>query len=132
MAPSDKPTSAVYADELSCLNEGHAIWIPEGPNQSEEVQLGDVGYINKDGAFIFLFNVDLCSKEIEARCMERFLPKDMCNYFDFDKIRQFIKTYDNYMKPNLYSSRTVKKRELGGTLEGSVLLCLSLVAGAHR
>ena len=45
-----------YANDLSNLNEGYALWIPE-PHMSGEVRIGDVGFVNKRGAFMRLLNV---------------------------------------------------------------------------
>ena len=45
----------IYADQLMPLQYGHPLWYPEsGPGQ-QQVQIGDVGYL-QEGHFCFLFN----------------------------------------------------------------------------
>lgn len=50
----------VYAEQLQRFNCGHALWWPEhrkGPDgQERAVEIGDVGYVDNDGAFHPLFN----------------------------------------------------------------------------
>ncbi len=50
-----------YAEELSRFKYGHALWWPEPAEDSngdyEEIDIGDVGRIDEDGAFQRLFNV---------------------------------------------------------------------------
>jgi hypothetical protein len=53
--------AAVYAESLARYNHGHPLWWPE-PTKTlggkvREVEIGDVGYVDGDGAFIALFNV---------------------------------------------------------------------------
>lgn len=120
MSPSIRHASAVYADELAYLKEGHAIWIPEGPNDSAEVQLGDVGYINAYGAFIFLFSVDKRNENIAGRRMAKYPRLAECLYFNFEDTlsSDTIITYDKYMQPEVYKSRTVKTKQFGETAGG--------------
>lgn len=51
----------IYAEELAKFNFGHALWWPEhtkDPNGREhDIEIGDVGYVDGDGAFHVLFNV---------------------------------------------------------------------------
>ena len=44
------------AHSLSNIKLGYPLWQPE-PHTSGEVQIGDIGYIDGDGAFVRLFNV---------------------------------------------------------------------------
>ena len=48
--------SVTYANDLLTLNHGHALWQPE-PHSTGEVHIGDVGFVNPDGAFVRLLNV---------------------------------------------------------------------------
>ena len=48
--------SNVYAEELSVYGHGRPLWIPE-PVGGEEIRLGDVGYIDRDGQFHRIFNM---------------------------------------------------------------------------
>lgn len=123
MPPSIGHPSTVYAGELASLGHGHAMWIPEGPDDSSEVQLGDVGYISASGAFIFLFNVDgLAKDEVTNKTgMAIHLPEEACHYFDVRAMPDMIKTYKSYLNPGVVKSHTIVKTELGGKLGGSVL-----------
>ncbi len=51
----------IYAEELAKFKFGHALWWPEptkDPNGCDhDIEIGDVGYIDGDGAFHVLFNV---------------------------------------------------------------------------
>jgi hypothetical protein len=53
--------AAVFADTLARYNYGHALWWPQptkGLNRRlQEVEIGDVGYVDEDGAFHTLFNI---------------------------------------------------------------------------
>ncbi|KAI0337366.1 WD40 repeat-like protein, partial [Trametopsis cervina] len=46
--------SEVYASQLENLEKGYALWFPEGYNDSDEIGIGDVGYI-KRGTFVEVF-----------------------------------------------------------------------------
>ncbi|GJE94273.1 hypothetical protein PsYK624_104420 [Phanerochaete sordida] len=54
----------VYASELAALRPGwHPMWVPE-PQDSGEIQIGDVDYFDHDvGAFHRLFNLDTAAPE---------------------------------------------------------------------
>lgn len=106
------------------------MWIPEGPNGSPEVQLGDVGYINANGAFIFLFNVDYLVKDeaTGTTSMAKYLSEDACHYFSFETITDLIKTYADYLKSGLLQSRTITEKKFDGTVGGLVLHLLLLLA----
>ncbi|KAI0790237.1 hypothetical protein BC629DRAFT_1512516 [Irpex lacteus] len=53
--------ASVFAEQLAKYKYGHALWWPEPTNgplgHEHEVEIGDVGYIDEDGAFQLLFNV---------------------------------------------------------------------------
>lgn len=44
-----------YANDLSTLNQGYALWRPE-PHDTGEVRIGDVGHVNEHGTFRRLLN----------------------------------------------------------------------------
>lgn len=46
----------LYASAMSPFHLGYALWTPE-PHESGEVRIGDVGFVNQDGAFVRLLNV---------------------------------------------------------------------------
>ena len=46
--------SEVYATQLEDQLHGYPLWFPEGPKDSGDIEIGDVGYI-RDGQFIELF-----------------------------------------------------------------------------
>ena len=119
MAPLEKPTPNIYADALSTRGYGHALWIPEGADRSAETQIGDVGYINKIGAFIFLFSIDEKYKTDEKRNMERWLPPDECHYFDFTDSQRDSFSFFAPAKTE-YLSRGVERRNMEGNVGGYV------------
>lgn len=120
MAPSEEHASVIYANEMARLKEGHALWIPEGSRGSATIQHGDVGFIDRNGAFSFLFSVDILEQNNEARNMDRYVPENAREYFDFGSIGNMIKTIDTYLKPDLYKTATVKQKKLSGATGGSV------------
>ncbi|KAF8496694.1 hypothetical protein F5888DRAFT_1907091 [Russula emetica] len=48
----------IYQEQLSSIYHGLALWKPN-PVLYDRVSIGDVGYVNNEGAFIRLFNVTL-------------------------------------------------------------------------
>ncbi|KAI0337364.1 hypothetical protein BDW22DRAFT_961862 [Trametopsis cervina] len=49
-----------FATELAHYGLGDALWCPEpqdGRHGTEEVQIGDVGYLDDKGSFVRLFNI---------------------------------------------------------------------------
>ena len=112
---NEKPIPIVYSHALSQCGNGHALWIPEGDDNSDEVQIGDVGFIDKSGTFNFLFSIDKEYKDDAGRCMENYITETPCQYFEFPA----RKTYHNFAsKQTEYLSRSVKKTDLRGTIEG--------------
>lgn len=123
MAP---PTvAAVYANGLAHLGYGHALWWPEGPHDSDEVRIGDVGYINYNGAFIVLFNIDERSKNDPDKDMRRWLPEEACRYFSFSQV--MVKRQDRYMPPDAYRSHSVKMRIIDRWAAVSSTQCTSII-----
>ncbi|EIM79906.1 uncharacterized protein STEHIDRAFT_172904 [Stereum hirsutum FP-91666 SS1] len=51
----------VYADQLTCLNHGYALWEPD-PGLRPPVRIGDVGYC-RFGGFFRIFNVHLSADD---------------------------------------------------------------------
>ena len=119
MAPPDKPTPSIYSDALSNRGYGHALWLPEGTNNSAEIQIGDVGYINKFGAFTFFFSIDEKYKADKTRNMEKWLPPDECQYFDFTNLQR--NAFGNFAPAKSeYYSGGVKRRDIAGNVGGYV------------
>ena len=70
-----------YAEQLQRYGHGHALWWPQhtqGPDGlKREIDIGDVGYIDRDGAFHPLFNVTYSADdERNAGCVptDNFAP----------------------------------------------------------
>lgn len=119
MAPSyDEAHPVVYANCLACQKRGHALWFPEGPDGSDEVQVGDVGYINRDGKFLFLFNIEEKANTSPTRGMRRFLSSKPCNFFDFENPDVIITTTADELQPNVYTSKSMTKRDIAGKVGG--------------
>lgn len=109
MAPPSPPrVSELYATQMASLKSGHALWRPEGRDGSDEIQVGDVGFIDSDGSFVFLFSIDKEFDNHPSRGMRRYLPESICHYFDFDDTYVVITTTSDCMGPGVYSSRTIR------------------------
>ena len=48
--------SDIYASQMDELHYGHALWCPDGYDDSGEIKIGDVGFV-KEGIFSRMFNV---------------------------------------------------------------------------
>ncbi len=44
-----------YRDQLACLYNGHAVWMPDPAKQYDRVRVGDVGFMDR-GYFVRMFN----------------------------------------------------------------------------
>lgn len=92
-----------YSKLLAAEGHGNALWVPEPDNnlplESREkgVSIGDVGMLNVDGGFDFLFNVFLpASDPINARGVpENFEPLKLCGEEDLA------------IQPGMFPPRTV-------------------------
>ena len=76
------PPWKIYEEELYSKGYGIPLWVPEPHNDGQEVQIGDVGYIN-DGQFVPMFNV--CSGE---RYNEWNLPDGFQKFSPRDQLKQ--------------------------------------------
>lgn len=110
----------VYAKELFKLSKGYPLWQPEATEDDIEVELGDVGYLDK-GCFCRLFNA----------CRERDDPLNNKPHHVPDDFQKFTvemqpKRNNNAVDPGAMISKSVKK--LGG---GASLLVYVFVISSH-
>jgi hypothetical protein len=115
--------SIIYAEELSKLGYGHPLWLPEGSSDSQAAELGDVGYIDEDGAFEFMFNFRLDYKGHQDKDMGRFIPPGQCHYFASDDLNE--RSY-YYLDPGHYRSHSVNALDTGAEAGGYVFTTSSL------
>ena len=101
----------VYAEQLQRYRHGHPLWWPEhtqGPNgRKREIDIGDVGYIDSDGAFHPLFNVTYPADD-ERNAGS--LPAD-----DFVPLRystSAIEIKENFLAPGPVHSQSVTSRSV--------------------
>lgn len=95
----------IYAEELSeSLSLGYPLWFPDG------VEIGDVGFII-NGRFRRLFNITVPAEDPWNRTHgvpEGFVPLLLPDYFKT--------TQENYLRPGLFGSRSVKTAEVDSQL----------------
>ncbi|KAI0337166.1 WD40 repeat-like protein [Trametopsis cervina] len=121
---TSKHVSEIYAVEMEDLGQGHPLWYPDGHNNADDIDIGDVGYI-RDGAFVELFK----SK------YDRDDPANMKNLDNIPAsheplpIKAYAKviTKEGWMHPKLYVSKSIKYEEM----EPSAGIEAPLVEGGH-
>lgn len=92
--------SEIYATQLGTLGHGHPLWSPE-PRDDLEVQLGDVGIVNDDGAFVRLFNIT-CSESHKLN--KHGVPHDFQPY---ELNRELIAIRNRYIFPGFLMSSSM-------------------------
>ena len=109
----------VYDEQLQVYKLGHPLWWPEhtkGPNgQRREIEIGDVGYIDSDGAFHPLFNVTYAADD--ERNAGR-LPTD--GFVPLRYSTSAIDPKENFLSPGPMHSRSVSSRRVDVTLGACV------------
>lgn len=100
--------STTYAEQLDFFRHGHALWFPE-----YEANIGDVGYIDEDGAFRRLFNVtfDAAHRLNRRGVPEGFVP------LSFDHEEQ-TDIKPSFLKPGPLHSRSVTSRQVEAHIGG--------------
>lgn len=120
----------VYAEELHRLQYGHPLWWPEhtkGPGGRERgIEIGDVGYIDTDGAFHPLFNI---THETEHELNAGKTPPGFTPFVCEDGS---IETKTPYFQVGPLSSSSVKGHQSWAAIEGyeavvSILLSSQLI-----
>ncbi|KAI0092298.1 hypothetical protein BDY19DRAFT_591513 [Irpex rosettiformis] len=105
----------VYAEQLNRFSYGHALWWPEhtkGPNgRKREIDIGDVGYVDKDGAFHPLFNVTYAADD--ERNANR-VPAG--NFVVLDYHAGSVETKESFLPPGPLHSSSVSSRSIEGEL----------------
>lgn len=106
----------VFAEKLSLFKHGHPLWYPEPTNgmdgERHEVHIGDVGYVDEDGAFRRLFNVTFDSSHHlnSGGVPYGFEPLHM------DSRRNDLK--ERFLSPRPMCSSSVKTHRLEGNVSG--------------
>lgn len=102
--------SVPYIKELSSLGHGCPLWIPEGAHESKEVEIGDIGYITDEGAFMPLLNISGREKR-----------DDGLDPFSFTEDNGAKPTvYKNYLRSGPYTSRSLRESATEGSLQAYV------------
>lgn len=87
----DMEPSKAYATDLRNLCQGYALWVPE-PGETGEVRVGDVGYIDDQGAFVRLLYVRTGDPDYE---------RNKVTYW-----RQTLKDFESLSEDIVYAPRT--------------------------
>lgn len=101
----------IFAEQLGIFHYGHPLWYPEPTSgldgKEHEVHIGDVGYIDEDGAFCRLFNITFDADHPLNRggVPGGFAPLS----FDHNRL---IKIKKNFLNPGPLCSRSVNGRQL--------------------
>ncbi|EKM58770.1 uncharacterized protein PHACADRAFT_85684 [Phanerochaete carnosa HHB-10118-sp] len=96
----------VLAQQLYHYGHGRALWTPEPADG--DVYIGDVGYVDEDGAFQRLFNVTVDADHPlnRAGVPENFVP------LRFNK--RLLQLKPSYISPMPFCSKSVKSHKLDG------------------
>lgn len=112
-----RTAAMIFAEQLDHLAQGHALWYPEptkdSKGQAYEVHIGDVGYIDEDGAFYRLFNITLdASHELNSGGVpDGFEP------VPFDHAVH-VKVKPDFWSQGPLCSRSIKSRKIEGRVSG--------------
>ena len=110
----------IYAEQLHRFRYGHALWWPEHTRDLDghkrEVEIGDVGYVDEDGAFHPLFNVVRPANH--ERKEGYTLPPD---FVPFDSATCSIEPKENFILPGPVHSSSIKSRRIRGELAAYVI-----------
>ncbi len=106
----------VYAEELQKLAYGHPLWWPEhtkGPGGRERgIEIGDVGYIDSDGAFHPLFNI------AHEREHELNAGKTPPNFAPLVREDESIETKTSFLQPGPQSNSSIKHHQIRAEIAG--------------
>ena len=122
--------SAAYANDLSTLDQGYALWTPE-PQEAGEVHIGDVGFVDRDGAFMRLLNV----REKDPRYGEykvTWWPHQATGVEPLEEAKIRIKKILNPLAPGQYHSRGVEATSVEASASGSVAYLMAVEGAAER
>ncbi|TFY78952.1 hypothetical protein EWM64_g5059 [Hericium alpestre] len=88
----------IYTDQLRALNSGHALWEPNPNDSSQQVNVGDVGYVLY-GGFHRLFNIHLPAGHPRQ-------GKNLPEYFEILEL-SLEHVYRRVLHPGPYRSQSV-------------------------
>lgn len=116
------PAPRVYAEELYCYGHGLPLWCPEPTKGRDktirEIELGDVGYVDKEGSFWRFFNITKPAEHEwnkDGGTPEGFIPHDIPDH---------LKSFMEYrLNPGILSSKTVTRTEIGAGIGMCVVQC---------
>lgn len=105
---SNESDATVYANQLLQRCHGWPLWFPDRPQQPHDVEIGDVGYVDPDGAFVRLFRA---TEKAEHPVNKEGVP---VGFHKLDFSNRVLDEKDNYLDAQPVCSRTVES--LGGGL----------------
>jgi hypothetical protein len=95
--------SNIYREQLSSQYHGLALWDPKPvENLHSHISIGDVGYLQENGAFLRLFNVTLPWDDPSNRLLE--VPEE----YKLLELGHFINVQSNDIRPREYCSHISK------------------------
>jgi hypothetical protein len=103
--------SELYASQLQELVFGYPLWFPEGYSDSDDIEIGDVGYIN-EGGFKELFKAKYAHDDpLNAKNLSQNRIPSTHQPLPENAYSNILK-HKNYLDPDIYSSKSMKHNKL--------------------
>ena len=98
--------SEVYASQLEDLVYGYPLWYPDGPDDADDIEIGDVGYID-EGAFIELFSAKYPADH--PRNLRKQVPP---GHDPYEETKILYYNQEHCLDPGVYKSKSISSTEI--------------------